>query len=189
MDTSQRTYRFLPADVYIAGYRVVGKIMISTNGIMGVLNDTTKSHLEVHDARLARIHMPTKLADHFEVVRLMNNQIFAACAVRREDLGPTAVVRGGYSNQVSMPTRLTTSVYEIEGKLEVVGRFDFVTLISDKTRNFIPLYDASLSAILIPNLKVESPAILFNRDKVDMLALLNNRAKEEKLPTTPGATS
>ena len=189
MDTSQRTYRFLPADVYIAGYRVVGKIMISTNGIMGVLNDTTKSHLEVHDARLARIHMPTKLADHFEVVRLMKNQIFAACAVRREDLGPTAVVRGGYSNQVSMPTRLTTSVYEIEGKLEVVGRFDFVTLISDKTRNFIPLYDASLSAILIPNLKVESPAILFNRDKVDMLALLNNRAKEEKLPTTPGATS
>ena len=119
----------------------------------------------------------------------MKNQIFAACAVRREDLGPTAVVRGGYSNQVSMPTRLTTSVYEIEGKLEVVGRFDFVTLISDKTRNFIPLYDASLSAILIPNLKVESPAILFNRDKVDMLALLNNRAKEEKLPTTPGATS
>ncbi|MEP7133836.1 MAG: hypothetical protein ABI904_02775 [Chloroflexota bacterium] len=189
MDTSQRTYRFLPADVYIAGYRVVGKIMISTNGIMGVLNDTTKSHLEVQDARLARIHMPTKLVDHFEVVRLMKNQIFAVCAARREDLGPTAVVRGGYSNQVSMPTRLTTSVYEIEGKLEVVGRFDFVTLVSDKTRNFIPLYDAALSAILIPNLKVESPAILFNREKVDMLALLSQRAKEEKPPTAPGTTN
>jgi len=189
MDTSHRTYRFLPADVYIAGYRVVGKIMVSTNGIMGIVNDTTKSHLEVHDARLARIHMPTKLVDHFEVVRLMKNQIFAICVARREDLGPTAVVRGGYSNQVSMPTRLTTSVYEIEGKLEVVGRFDFVTLIADKTRNFIPLFDASLSAILIPNLKVESPGILFNREKVDMLALLNQRAKEEKAPAAPGATS
>jgi len=189
MDTSQRTYRFLPADVYIAGYRVVGKIMVSTNGIMGIVNDITKSHLEVHDARLARIHMPTKLVDHFEVVRLMKNQIFAICVARREDLGPTAVVRGGYSNQVSMPSRLTTSVYEIEGKLEVVGRFDFVTLVSDKTRNFIPLFDASLSAILIPNLKVESPGILFNREKVDMLALLNQRAKEEKSPATPGATN
>ena len=43
MDSAQRTYRFLPADVYTAGYRVVGKIMISTNGIMGILNDITKS--------------------------------------------------------------------------------------------------------------------------------------------------
>ena len=94
MDASQRTYRFLPADVYIAGYRVVGKIMISTNGIMGVLNDPTKSHLEIQDARLARIHMPTKLVDHFEVVRLVKSQVFAVCAARREDLGPTAVVRG-----------------------------------------------------------------------------------------------
>ena len=188
MDTSQRTYRFLPADVYIAGYRVVGKIMVSTNGIMGIVNDITKSHLEVHDARLARIHMPTKLVDHFEVVRLVKTQIFAICVARREDLGPTAVVRGGYSNQVSMPSRLTTSVYEIEGKLEVVGRFDFVTMISDKTRNFIPLFDATLTAILIPNLKVESPGILFNREKIDMLALLNQRAKEEKPPHTPSAT-
>lgn len=188
MDASQRTYRFLPADIYIAGYRVVGKIMISTNGIMGVLNDPTKSHLEIQDARLARIHMPTKLVDHFEVVRLVKSQVFAVCAARREDLGPTAVVRGGYSNVTNVPARLTTSVYEIEGKLEVVGRFDFVTLISDKTRNFIPLYDAALTAILIPNLKVESPGILFNREKIDMLALLNQRAKEEKPPTPPGAT-
>ena len=87
MDSSQRTYRFLPADVYTAGYRVVGKIMVSTNGIMGVLNDTTKSHLEIHDARIARIHMPTKLVDHFEIVRLVKSEVNVACAARREDLG------------------------------------------------------------------------------------------------------
>jgi hypothetical protein len=180
MDTSQRTYRFLPADVYTAGYRVVGKVMVSTNGLMGVLNDVTKSHLEVHDARLARIHMPTKLVDHFEIVRLVKSQVFLLCAARREDLGPSAVVRGGYSQTAEVPARLTTSTYDLEGKLEVAGRFDFVSMISDKTRNFIPLFDATLTAILIPNLKVESPGILFNREKIDMLAMLNQRAKEEK---------
>jgi hypothetical protein len=179
MDSSQRTYRFLPADVYTAGYRIVGKVMVSTNGVMGVLNDITKSHLEIQDARLARIHMPTKLVDHFEVVRLVKAHIFVVCAARREDLGPTAVVRGGYSNIAGVPTRLATSIYEIEGKIEVAGRFDFVTLISDKTRNFVPIFDATLTAILIPNLKVESPGILFNREKVDMLALLNQRVKDE----------
>lgn len=180
MDTSQRTYRFLPADVYTAGYRVVGKIMVSTNGIMGVLNDTTKSHLEIHDARIARIHMPTKLVDHFEVVRLVKSQVNVACAARREDLGPTGIVRGGYSNVTELQARIATNVFEIEGRLQVLGRFDFVTLMSDRTRNFIPMFDATLTAILLPNLKVESPGILFNREKVDMLAFLNQRAKEDK---------
>ena len=180
MDTSQRTYRFLPADVYMPGYRIVGKVMVSTNGIMGALNDTTKSHLEVHDARLARIHMPTKLVDHFEIVRLVKSQIAVVCAARREDLGPTNVVRGGYSNISEQPARLATDIFEIEGKLQIAGRFDFVTMIADKTRNFIPIFDATLTAILLPNLKVESPGILFNREKIDLLAFLNQRAKDDK---------
>jgi hypothetical protein len=180
MDSSQRTYRFLPADVYTAGYRIVGKIMVSTNGVMGVLNDSTKSHLEIHDARLARIHMPTKLVDHFEIVRLVKSHVNAVCAARREDLGPATVVRGGYSNLSETPVRLATDVFEIEGKLQVAGRFDFVTLISDKARNFIPMFDATLTAILLPNLKVESPGILFNREKVDLLAFLSQRAKDDK---------
>ena len=138
MDTSPRTYRFLPADVYTSGYRVVGKVMVSTNGIMGVLNDITKSHLEIHDARLARIHMPTKLVDHFEVVRLVKSQIFAICAARREDLGPSGIQRGGYSNISAHAGTTHHQVYEIEGKIEVAGRFDFAVMITDKTRNFIP---------------------------------------------------
>lgn len=180
MDTSPRTYRFLPADIYTSGYRVVGKIMVSTNGIMGIVNDITKSHMEIHDARLARIHMPTKLVDHFEVVRMIKSQVFAICAARREDLGPAGIQRGGYSNIVDLPARIATNVYELEGKLEAAGRFDFSMMIADKARNFIPLYEASISAILIPNLKVESPGILFNREKVDFLALLGQRVKEDK---------
>src|SRR6266542_2355406 len=180
MDTSPRTYRFLPADVYTSGYRVVGKVMVSTNGIMGALNDITKSHLELHDARLARIHMPTKLVDHFEVVRLVKSQIFVICAARREDLGPAPVQRGGYTSVSAVSARLGTQVYEIEGKIEVAGRFDFAIMISEKTRTFIPMYDATLTAILMPNLKAESPGVLINRDKIDMLALLGQRAKEEK---------
>lgn len=180
MDTSQRTYRFLPADVYTAGFRVVGKIMVSTNGIMGVLNDSTKSHLEIHDARIARIHMPTKLVEHYEVVRLVKLKVEVACAARREDLGPTGIVRGGYSNVTELQARIATNVFEIEGKLQVVGRFDFVTMIADRTRNFIPMFDATLTAILLPNLKVESPGILLNREKIDMLAFLNQRSKENK---------
>lgn len=178
MDTSPRTHRFLPVDILTTSYRVVGKVMVTTNGVMGLMNDPTHSYMEVHDARLARIHMPTKLVDHFELIRMFKRQVFAVALARREDLGPQMVVRGGYGAVTEHAVRLTTQVYEMDGKLEIAGsRFDFSALMSEGTRDFIPLYDANLTAILIPNLRVESPGMLFNRTQVDLLALQAQRVK------------
>ena len=56
VDTSPHTYRFLPADILTSGYRVVGKIMVSNTGTMGMLNDSTHSAMEVHDAAGASAH-------------------------------------------------------------------------------------------------------------------------------------
>jgi hypothetical protein len=178
MDTSPRTHRFLPVDILTSSYRVVGKVMVTSNGVMGMMNDPTHSYMEVHDARLARIHMPTKLVDHFELVRMFKRQIFAVALARREDLGPQMVVRGGFGSVSEYPVRLTTQVYEIDGKLEVSGgRFDFSALMSEGSRDFVPIFEASLAAILIPNLRVESPGMLFNRTQVDLLALQSQRVK------------
>ena len=47
---------------------------------------------------------------------------------RREDLGPQALVRGGFSNMVEYPIRVTTQMFEIEGIMELPGRFDFTGL-------------------------------------------------------------
>ncbi|GAB4505840.1 MAG: hypothetical protein Fur0043_28400 [Anaerolineales bacterium] len=180
MNTSPRTFRYLPVDIYTSGYRVVGKIMAANSGIIGVMNDPTHSALEVYDARLAKIHMPTKLVDHFDQVRMVKKRIVVLCLSRREDLGPAALVRAGYGTINTYPTRVTTQNYETEGSLELPGRFDFQGLMFDGTREFIPMFDAVLTAILIPNLRVESPALLVNRSHVDILALLTQRAKDEK---------
>jgi hypothetical protein len=179
LDVSPRTYRFLPADILTSGYRIVGKIMITNTGAMGMLNDSTHSSMEVHDARLARLHMPTKLVDHFELVRMMKRHAYVVCMTRREDLGPHALVRGGYSNIVEYPVRITTQMFEIEGTMELPGRFDFAALIGEGSRDFIPIFNATLTAILIPNLRVESAGILINRRQIDLVALLNQRVKPE----------
>lgn len=179
MDTAPRTHRFLPADILTSSFRVVGKVAVSTNGVMGVMNDPTHSYMEVLDARLARIHMPTKLVDHYEVIRLFKRQVFAIALARREDLGPQAVVRGGFASVTEYPVRLTTQVYEIEGKVEYPGRFDFSALMAEGTRDFVPIFDATLTAVLIPTLRVESPGMLFNRTQVDILALQGQRVKAQ----------
>lgn len=177
MDTSPRTYRFLPADVIMAGYRVVGKIMVTSNGTIGILNDPTHSVLELHDARLARLHMPTKLVDHFELIRMMKRQVIAIALARREDLGPQALVRGGFSTVVEYPVRIALEMLEVEGVMELSGRFDLPALMSDGSREFIPVFNATLTGVLIPNLRIETGGILVNRRHLDLVALLNQRAK------------
>jgi len=179
MDTAPRTYRFLPATILTSGYLTVGKLMATSTGIMAMLNDSTHSAMEVHDARLARLHMPTKLADHFELTRMMKSHVYAVCMARREDLGPQALVRGGYTSIVEYPLRLTTQMFEIEGVMELPGRFDFTNLMTEGTREFIPIFNATLTAILIPNLRVESAGMLINRRQIDLIAMLNQRVKPE----------
>jgi len=180
MDTSPRTYRFVSVDIYAAGYRVVGKVMVANTGVIGLMNDTTNSAMEVHDARMAKIHMPTKLVDHFDMVRMVKSKVMVMCASRREDLGPAALVRGGYGTITEYPARFTSQVYEVEGKLELPGRFDFQGLMFEGSRHFVPLFDATLTAVLIPNLRVESPGMLVNRTHADIVALLSQRSKEDK---------
>ncbi|MCC7117574.1 MAG: hypothetical protein IT310_03525 [Anaerolineales bacterium] len=179
MDTSPRTFRFLSADVLTSGYRIVGKVMASSHGVMGMLNDSTHSALEINDARLARLHMPTKLVDHFELTRMMKKQIHAVCLARREDLGPQAMVRGGYTKIAEYPLRIATQMFEIEGTMELPGRFDFTSMMAEGSREFIPIFTATVTGILLPNFRVESAALLVNRSKIDLVALLNQRVKPE----------
>jgi hypothetical protein len=167
--------RMLAADFLTLSYRVVGKLMVPNTGVVGLINDPTTSFMEVLDAKLARIHMPTKLVGEYKMIDLVKNNVFAICLSRREDLGPQGLARGGYQNLVEYAIRVTTQVYELEGTLEWAGRFDFATVMVEGVRDFVPLYDATLTAILTPQLRIESPAVLFNRRQVDLLGLVSEK--------------
>jgi hypothetical protein len=177
-DSMGGTQRLISADFLTPSYRVVGKLMAPHTGVMGLMNDPTTAFMEVLEAKLARLHMPTKLFGEYQVVDLVKSNIFAVCLTRREDAGPQALARGGYQNLVKYHLRLTTQVYELEGTLEWSGRFDFATVMVEGIRDFVPLYDATLTAILIPQLRIESPALLFNRRQVDLLAQDTDKKKE-----------
>jgi len=175
MTQSSNTQRMVLVDFLTPSYRVVGQILVPNTGVIGLMNDPTSSFMEVLDAKLARLHMPTKLVGEYNVLDLVKPNVFAVCLTRREDVGPQALARGGFQKINKFEVRVTTPVYELQGALEWAGRFDFATIIVEGTRDFVPLYDATLTAILIPQLKIESPAILFNRRHVDLLGLSSEK--------------
>jgi hypothetical protein len=173
MPKSDVSHRLLSADFLTQSYRVVGSMLVPNTGMIGMLNNSTTSFMEVKDAKLARIHMATKLVSEYASVVLVKTNLFAVCMTRREDLGPQALARGGYQKLAKYIIRVTTQIYELEGTLEWSGRFDFAAVMVEGIRDFIPLYNATLTAILTPNLRIESPAILFNRRHVDLLATID----------------
>jgi hypothetical protein len=177
-DSPAGSQRLVSADFFTPSYRIVGKIVVPSNGLMGLLNDVNNSFAEILDARLARLHMPTKLVDRYEMIKVVKARLFAVCLARREDLGPQSVTRGGYSRISEYLVRVATPIYDLAGMMEWSGRFDFSAIMVEGTRDFIPMYDALLTAILIPALKVDSPAILFNRKHIDLLGLKSNRVEE-----------
>lgn len=171
MEPVTGTQRFIPADLFTSGYRIVGKIASPNTGLTGLVNDQFTSFMEISDARLARLPMPTKLVEHYEVVRVVKPHLFAICLSRREDLGPQGLARGGFMRLVEYPLHIVTDVYEVMGTIEWAGRFDFSTIMIEGTRDFLPIYNATLTAILIPSLKVETPAMLINRRHLNLLGL------------------
>jgi len=179
MATSPLTYRFLPADILTSSVRVMGKIMVMSTGAISILNDPTHSVLEVHDARWSRLDSPAKQVDHFEVTRMMKEHVYAVSVARREDLGPQALVRGGYTTVIEYPVRLTTQLFEVEGIMEYPGRFDFPSMMTEGTLDFVPLYKATLTGLGMPNLLIETGGLLINRRHIDLLALLSQRVKPQ----------
>ena len=177
MPESNITQRVLPADFLTLSYRVVGKVMSPNTGIVGMMNDPTSSFTEVLEAKLARIHMPTKLTGEYNVIELVKHNVFAVCLTRREDVGPQAIARGGYQKMFNYVVHITSQVYEVTGTLEWAGKFDFATVMVEGSRDFVPLYNVTLTAILIPQFRIESPAILFNRRYVDTLGLATEKIK------------
>lgn len=178
MTTSATTHRFVNVDLLTSAYRAVGKLMVTNTGVIGLLNDPTRSYVEIHDVRLARIHMPTKLVGHFELMRVLKSQVFVVCTGRRDDLGPLSLLRGGFVSFQEHAAFLTSQVYEIQGVLETPGKFDYAAIMFEGTRDFVPIYNAVISAILFPSLRMETPAGLFNRKRVDFLGLEAHKQKE-----------
>jgi hypothetical protein len=154
-EISPTSQRLISCDFLTSSYRIVGKTMVSNTGLMGLMNDSTSAFMEILDAKMARVHMPTKLVDHFEVIRIVKPQVLA-----------------------EYPVRIATQVYELEGTLEWAGRFEFTTIMVEGTREFVPIYNGTLTATLIPTFKIESQAFLFNRRHVDLLALISQQVKD-----------
>ncbi len=186
LPTSQSTFsRVIPVEFFTLSHYILGQVKIINTGMMGLLSDRTSAFMEVSEANLARVQTPDKIINYSPTMWVAKARVVAVGMSKKDYVGPASVQRGGYQSIYRYTITLTTTVYELQGELEWPGRFDFTSLMSEGTSNFIIVHNAVLVSTLFPTLHIERPAMLFHRNFLDSL-VMTRMTTTDKLarPTT-----
>jgi len=173
--------RLIPAEILTSSHYIFGQIKVIQSGLVGMLTDTTSSFLEINDASIAPIQKPSSVMNYATQLYLIRSEIAAVCLSKRDYMGLQGVMKGGFQRLFPYPVQISTRTYDISGTLEWSGRFEFSALLTEGTSNFIIIYDATLTAPLYPDVKIETPVILVNRGFLESLIVTR------KSPTIPAA--
>jgi hypothetical protein len=168
----------LSVEIYTGGYRVLGRLQPGGMGLFSFINIPTKSYVEIEGAHLNRIHQLGKLVARYPKLWLVKKEIVAILLSGRSEIGPISGARRGYASTVSHKIHVSLGGYELIGKMETSGKFEFGSVMFEGDRVFSALYDAQIVATLYPTVRTESPAVLFNLAHVESMALLPREEKK-----------
>jgi hypothetical protein len=159
--------------LFTQNYRVNGMLAVSAAGLVGVVNDPTDSYIELEDASLVRLHRPQEIVAQFTVWSMVKARIIALLCEKTADLGRITVARAGFTRQLSYRIWASLMGFEMFGVLESPGKFDFSSQMFQGTRQFTPLFNATLIPVFFPQLVTRAPAILFNRQMVEGIGVIS----------------
>jgi hypothetical protein len=171
--------RLIPAELLTNSHYIFGQLKVIQSGLLGMLTDTTNSILEINDASIAPIQKPSSVMNYTPQLYMVRSEVAAVCLGKREYMGLQGVMKGGFQRLLPYAVQISTRTYDITGTIEWSGRFEFSALITEGTTNFFIIYDASLTAPLYPELKIESPVMIINRRFLETLII------NKKLSKTP----
>ena len=158
--------------IYTTTHRITGQVTPGAQGLFGYLNRPTESYVEIEDGEMNPLHQITKQAESVDQLWLVKGEIAAVIVESRTGLGPSIAARAGYTKPFPHWVHILVGGYELRGLIESGVRFDFAALMFEGDSNFVPMYNAKLTAILFPRVQADAPAMVFNRAMVHALNLI-----------------
>lgn len=149
-----------------------GEVGVGAQGLFSQMNLPTESSIEIDTGEITPLHRVQQSAEKFTRMWFVKQEVLGVLVESRTGLGPSHVVRAGYTKPFPHTVRIILEGFELLGEIQTGGRFDFGAFIFEGESTFLPLYDARIQAILFPSAFAEAPAMLFNRKRIDGLSLL-----------------
>ncbi|MFN2148704.1 MAG: hypothetical protein ACK2T2_09940 [Anaerolineales bacterium] len=159
-------------EIFTSTHWIHGTISPGAQGLFSHLNMPTESSLEVEAGEMSALHQVGQKSEPFSTLWLVKREVLGVLVGNRAGLGPSSVVRAGYTKPFPHWVRILIEGFELIGQIQSGGRFDFRAVIFEGDNPFVPLYDARVSALLFPRVMADAPALAFNRKRVQGISVI-----------------
>ncbi len=167
----------IEVDLFTQTHWITGQVIPGVHGLFSHMNMPTESSIEINQVELCPLHEVQQKSEKVARLWLAKLEIIVILVGNRAGLGPSNIVRAGYTKPFPHYVRVLIDGYELQGQIQTGGRFEFGALMFEGENPFIPLFDATLGALLFPRVKAQAPAMLFNRKRVQGMSLIPSESR------------
>jgi hypothetical protein len=164
-------------DLFTRTHWVTGEMVPGAHGLFSHMNMPTESSIELNQVVLCPLHEAQQKSERVGRIWLTKYEVVAVLVENRAGLGPSSVIRAGYTKPFPHWIRVLIDGFELQGQVQTGGRFEFSALMFEGDNLFIPLFDATIKALLFPRVKAQAAALLFNRKMVQGISLIPPEAR------------
>lgn len=163
----------IEVEVYTNSHRIIGQLLSDGSGLFSFANKPTESYVEIEGAMVNPLHQLQAEGERSSRLWLVKREAVVILVGSRGALGPSNVLRAGYTKPFPYWVKVVLGGYQLRGYIQSGGTFDFGALMFEGDRSFSPLYDAQLSATLFPRIASTAPALLYNRNWVQSVSQIS----------------
>ncbi len=160
----------LTADIFTGSHRFSVQIAIGNRRLADVLNDRMSDYLAVENVYVSRINNPGDIVGRFDKASLLKRHITFVVLPSEAD----GLSKEHKYNAFSKSTEnifLALPSFEVNGRLEIIGKFDLKAILTIGTTRFMPVFRGEAVNAFFPDVKFGGPVILVNKEAVALFSV------------------
>ncbi len=161
----------LTADIFTGSHRLSAQIAVGNWRLADVLNDRMTDFLQVQNVYISRINAPGEIIGRYDKAALEKRHITFVVLPTETD-GLSKEHKYNASSKSTENVFVTLPSFEINGRLEIIGKFNLKAILTIGTTRFMPIFQGTAKNSFFPNVQFSGPVILVNKEAVALFSVI-----------------
>lgn len=161
----------LTADIFTSSHRFSAQVNIGNRRLADVLNDRMTDYLTVENVYVSRINAPGDIVGRYEKASLLKQHITFVVLPTETD-GLSKEHKYNAFSKSTEKVFITLPSFEINGSLEIIGKFDLKAILAVGTTKFMPIFRGEAVNAFFPEVQFGGPVLLVNKQAVALFSVI-----------------
>lgn len=170
--TPSLRYPMLNADIFTSSHRFSANIQVQNRRLGDILNDRMTDYLPVHNVYVSRINKPGEIVGTYKLASLIKRHITFVVLSTEAD-GLSKEHKYNAFSKSNEEVFITLPSFEINGRLEIIGKLDLKAILTIGTTKFMPIFQGIAVNSNHPEVTFSGPVVLVNKEAVNLFSVIN----------------